>query len=141
MPRGALTHGDPRVDNMLFIDHPDAIEAVIIDWQMTGWRNPMHDIGYFLSGSIAVEDRRQHERALLALYADVLGSDHDYPAETMLDDYRVQLLSGLMTTVAAYALLPISVPVERLLIALLRRNLAAAADWDSISAVKAVMAD
>ena len=28
------------------------VEAVLIDWQMTGWRNPMHDVGYFLSGSV-----------------------------------------------------------------------------------------
>ena len=137
MPRGALTHGDPRVDNILFIDQPAGIEAVIIDWQMTGWRNPMHDVGYFLSGSVTVEDRRAHEHALLALYADILGCERGYPEQTMLDDYRVQLLSGLMTTVAAYALLPISAPVEQLLIALLRRNIAAAADWDSIAAVRA----
>ena len=140
MPRGALTHGDPRVDNILFIDRADDIEAVIIDWQMTGWRNPMHDIGYFLSGSISIGDRRAHERALLALYADILGRDRGYSDADMEQDYRVQLLSGLMTTVAAYALLPISPPLERLLIALLRRNLAAAADWDSISVVRAIAA-
>ena len=141
MPRGALTHGDPRVDNILFIDKAEGIEAVIIDWQMTGWRNPMHDVGYFLSGSIAIEDRRQHERTLLTLYAEVLGRDRGYPDEVMVEDYRIQVLSGLMTTVAAYALLPITAPVERLLIALLRRNLAAAADWDSIAAVRALIAD
>ena len=140
MPRGALTHGDPRVDNILFNDRPDAVEAVIIDWQMTGWRNPMHDIGYFLSGSISIDDRRAHERVLLALYADVLGRERGYADAVIEQDYRVQLLSGLMTTVAAYALLPMSPPLERLLIALLRRNLAAAADWDSIAAVHAITA-
>lgn len=140
MPRGALTHGDPRVDNILFIDQADGIEAVIIDWQMTGWRNPMHDVGYFLSGSVTVADRRMHERALLALYADEFGRDRGYSDQAMEDDYRVQLLSGLMTTVAAYALLPITAPVERLLIALLGRNLAAAADWDAIAAVRALTA-
>ncbi|MGJ3626743.1 aminoglycoside phosphotransferase family protein [Sphingomonas sp. MMS24-JH45] len=54
--RATLTHGDPRVDNILFLDRDEeggGVEAVLIDWQMTGWRNPMHDVGYFLSGSVS----------------------------------------------------------------------------------------
>ncbi|MES2492607.1 MAG: aminoglycoside phosphotransferase family protein [Pseudomonadota bacterium] len=137
MLRGALTHGDPRVDNILFVPEADGVEAVIIDWQMTGWRNPMHDVGYFLSGSVTVEDRRQHERALLGLYLDVFGRDRGYCVDAVLGDYRVQLLSGLMTTVGAYALLPITAPVEQLLAVLLRRNLEAAMDWDALGAITA----
>lgn len=132
--RATLTHGDPRVDNILFLDGADgAVEAVLIDWQMTGWRNPMHDVGYFLSGSVTEEDRRAHERDLLAHYAAMFGDG--YPPEQITRDYRVQLLSGLMTTTAAYALLPLTEPVQALLLALLRRNLTAAIDWDSIVAI------
>lgn len=130
MPRGTLTHGDPRVDNILFA----ADGAVLIDWQITGWRNPMHDIGYFLSGSISVDDRRAHEHALLDLYAEIFGGLGGYGREAIEKDYRVQLLSGLMTTIAAYGLLPLSPQVDDLLIALLRRNVAAAADWRSFAA-------
>ncbi|MEH3046282.1 aminoglycoside phosphotransferase family protein [Sphingomonas adhaesiva] len=132
--RATLTHGDPRVDNILFLDREDrTVEAVLIDWQMTGWRNPMHDVGYFLSGSVTVEDRRAHERDLLAHYAAVFGDG--YPPEQITRDYRVQLLSGLVTTTAAYALLPLTDAVQALLLALIRRNLAAAIDWDSIAAI------
>jgi len=130
MPRGTLTHGDPRVDNILFAREG----AVLIDWQVTGWRNPMHDIGYFLSGSISVEDRRAHEHDLLDLYADIFGRDGSYGRDAIEKDYRVQLLSGLMTTIAAYGLLPLSREVDDLLIALLRRNTASAADWTSLGA-------
>ncbi len=132
--RATLTHGDPRVDNILFLDGADgAVEAVLIDWQMTGWRNPMHDVGYFLSGSVTEENRRAHERDLLAHYADLIGAA--YPLDAVLADYRVQLLGGLMTTIAAYALIPLTPPVHLLLLTLLRRNLAAALDWDSFAAV------
>jgi hypothetical protein len=128
VPRATLTHGDPRVDNVLFLGR----EAVLLDWQMTGWRNPMHDVGYFLSGSIAIEDRRAHEHDLLKAYAGiVLGQGMD----TMIEDYRVHLLSGLMTTVAAYSLIEITPPVADLLLALLLRNLAAAQDWNALAAV------
>lgn len=127
--RGTLTHGDPRVDNILFA----AEGAVIIDWQITGWRNPMHDIGYFLSGSISIDDRRAHEHELLNLYADVFAGRGGYGRDRIESDYRVQLLSGLMTTIAAYGLLPLSPGVDDLLMALVRRNVAAAADWNSFS--------
>lgn len=132
--RGTLTHGDPRVDNILFVDRADGtVEAVLIDWQMTGWRNPMHDVGYFLSGSVSETDRRSHEHELLAHYAATFGDG--YTIDQITRDYRVQVLSGLMTTIAAYGLIPLSPAVHALLIALLRRNLAAAIDWDSMAAV------
>ena len=130
MPRGTLTHGDPRVDNILFAREG----AVLIDWQVTGWRNPMHDVGYFLSGSVSVDDRRAYEQDLLDLYANIFGGQGRYGRDAIEEDYRVHLLSGLMTTVAAYGLLPLSREVDDLLIALLRRNVAAAADWNSLSA-------
>jgi thiamine kinase-like enzyme len=137
MVRGTLTHGDPRVDNILFIDGPraDDVQAVLIDWQLTGWRNPMHDVGYFLSGSVSVEDRRAHERDFLDRYAETIG--FRYTLAEVTADYRVQLLSGLMTTVACYGLIPLTPAFDALLIALLRRNAAAAADWESLAAVRA----
>lgn len=132
--RGTLTHGDPRVDNILFEDGPGGPAAIVLDWQMTGWRNPMHDVGYFLSGSVSVEDRRNHDRALLARYLEVFGPDRGYAPAQIEADYRVQLLSGLMTTLAAYSVLPITTHVDQLLITLLKRNLAAVSDWRSLEA-------
>ncbi len=137
MPRGTLTHGDPRVDNILFA----ADGAVLIDWQVTGWRNPMHDIGYFLSGSVSVADRRAHERGLLDLYATIFGNGDGYGRDLIEADYRVHLLSGLMTTIAAYGLLPLSPDVDALLLALARRNAAAAADWNSFAAIAGTTAN
>jgi thiamine kinase-like enzyme len=131
MHRGTLTHGDPRVDNILFA----AEGAILIDWQITGWRNPMHDVGYFLSGSVSVEDRRVHEHDLLDRYAQVFGDEAGYGRDLIEADYRVQLLSGLMTTIAAYGLLPLSPEVDALLLVLTRRNTAAAGDWNSFAAI------
>ncbi|UVO51042.1 phosphotransferase [Sphingomonas sp. SUN019] len=133
-PAMTITHGDPRVDNVLFDD--DAGEAILIDWQVAGVRNPMHDVGYFLSGSVSIEDRRTSERELLDLYADEFGATRGYVMNRIVDDYRIQLISGLMTTAAAVALLPDAPPVNRLLLALLERNCAAVEDWGSIAAIR-----
>lgn len=130
-----ITHGDPRVDNVLFDDAGDG-EAILIDWQVTGVRNPMHDVGYFLSGSISIADRRKCEHDLLDLYAEEFGRSGEYTRGQIEDDYRVQLVSGLMTTAAAVALLPDIPKVNELLLALLERNCAAVYDWQSLKAIR-----
>jgi hypothetical protein len=131
--RLTLTHGDPRVDNVLFErTDGDAVGAVLLDWQVTGLRNPMYDVGYFLSGSVDAAVRAANERELLDHYLAV-HAEHgaDYPREEALADFRVQLLSGLMITTAAIAVLPDNDQVNTLICALLERNCSAAADWAS----------
>ncbi|MGH9100180.1 MAG: phosphotransferase, partial [Acidimicrobiales bacterium] len=69
-PRTVL-HGDP---------HPGNTYAVagggigFLDWQLARVGHWSHDVGYFLVGSLAVEDRRCHERDLLRAYLDGLAS-------------------------------------------------------------------
>ena len=134
--RLTLTHGDARVDNVLFEQRDGRTGAVLIDWQVTGLRNPMFDVGYFLSGSVSVADRREHERRLIDGYLRTFATVYPgYDEEEALADYRVQLLSGLMTTVTAIAVLPDNDAVNNLIVALLERNCAAAVDWESIDAV------
>ena len=138
--RLTLTHGDARVDNVMFEQRDGRTGAVILDWQVTGLRNPMYDVGYFLSGSLPIADRREHERRLideyLRTYATVSAA---YGEEEAFADYRVQLLSGLMVTLAAIAVLPDNDVVNTLIVALLERNCAAARDWESIDAATAAI--
>lgn len=136
--RLSLTHGDPRVDNVLFEDVGGATRAVLIDWQVTGIRNPMYDVGYFLSGSIAETDRREHERALLEHYVAEFDAIRPgvYTLESAVEDYRTQVMSGLIISTAAIAVLPDVDPVRDLITALLKRNCAAVKDWDSIVATR-----
>ncbi|MFC5065200.1 phosphotransferase family protein [Actinomycetospora atypica] len=136
--RLTLTHGDPRVDNVLFEQADGAVRAVLIDWQVTGLRNPMYDVGYFLSGSLTVADRREHEDRLLRHYlAEYAVVDPGYPVEEAVEDYRTQVMSGLMITTAAIAVLPDVEQVNTLILALLERNCAAVADRGAVEAVRA----
>jgi hypothetical protein len=66
---GTLVHGDAHLGNICILPGE---HASFLDWQaaMTGfWA---HDVGYFLTAALTVEDRRQHERALISLYVDEL---------------------------------------------------------------------
>ncbi|MFC9838491.1 phosphotransferase family protein [Rhodococcus sp. NPDC127530] len=132
-----LTHGDPRVDNVLFENSDAGVSAVLLDWQVTGLRNPMYDFGYFMSGSVDVTERRLHETRLLKRYIEVFAEKSSgYDEHQATADYRIQLLSGLYVTLAAVAVLPDNDVVNRLILALLQRNCAAAADWNSIEALR-----
>lgn len=134
--RLTLTHGEPRVDNVLFEETVYGTRAVLIDWQVCGLRNPMYDIGYFLSGSISIGDRRTHEDKLLQHYVQHFNSVSETPYDLAeaREDFRLQVLSGLFITTAAVAVLPDNEAVNTLILALLRRNCAAVNDWRAIDA-------
>ncbi|MGW4332405.1 phosphotransferase [Rhodococcus koreensis] len=136
-----LTHGDPRVDNVLFERSEAGVSAVLLDWQFTGLRNPMYDFAYFMSGSVDVAERRLHETRLLKTYIDVFAEKSSgYDEGQATADYRIQLLSGLYVTLAAVAVLPDNDVVNQLILALLRRNCAAVVDWKSVEALGDVAA-
>lgn len=95
----ALTHGDMRLDNMLFTDADG--RAILLDWQGTGAGNPMSDIAYAISTSLPDSDERAaHEAALVARYHAALGGcvgAYDY--EAAWADYRRAAFAGFVTAV------------------------------------------
>lgn len=91
-----LVHGDFRSENILFTED----QATIVDWQTTGLSSVMTDAAYFLGGSVAVDDRREWERALVEFYRDLLaeaGVELDFA--DCWDQYREFAVHGLMITV------------------------------------------
>ena len=104
---------------------------------MTGLRNPMYDLAYFLSSSLSVEDRRQHERRLLAHYLDALGERLPaYSEEQAIEDYRLSMIASLTTNLIATVALPRTPAANNLILTLLTRGAAAAEDWDSLAAIR-----
>jgi Phosphotransferase enzyme family len=94
-----LLHGDPHIGNTYVL--PDG-EVGFLDWQVLRRGNWSLDLGYFLQGALTVEDRRSHERALLAEYRDALGLPADElpsPDEIWLR-YRASVAHGLCTWLA-----------------------------------------
>ena len=93
--RFAVVHGDYRLDNLLFPDgDPGRVAAV--DWQTASAGPPARDVAYFLSTCLEIDDRRRHERDLVAAYHRALG-DHGvdgYTVDECLDDYRMGMLHG-----------------------------------------------
>ena len=59
-----IVHGDFRADNLLF----GPARPVVLDWQTCGFGAGLGDLSYFLSSSLKVRDRQQHEESLVRRY-------------------------------------------------------------------------
>jgi thiamine kinase-like enzyme len=101
-----ICHGDFRVDNLLFDDAAvGADRLAVIDWQIS-YRGPaISDVAYFLCQSLAPEERRAAEEALVREWYDRLvhaageetGNElAGYPFDLAWSQYR---RSALTTTV------------------------------------------
>ncbi|KPF83245.1 phosphotransferase [Novosphingobium sp. AAP93] len=131
MPRGrTLVHGEPRVDNVLFEDGPEGSKAWLIDWQFADRGSPMFDLAYFLSGSLAVEDRRNIDESLLERHhAAITAIDPAYSLAQARAEFAGSLPLALYFTVGAVLAMPPSEHGDRLLLTLAERNVAALRDW------------
>ena len=83
-----LSHGDFRLDNMLFYDNNGRV--AVLDWQTLSAGVPMADIAYCISTSFSdSNDRKIHEESLVSRYLKKLNLDDGvYPYELAWRDYR-----------------------------------------------------
>lgn len=96
-----VAHGDFRVDNLLF----GGPRVVVVDWQTVLHGPGLGDLAYFLGASLPVEDRRLHERDLVAAYRERLGGlGVDIGADECWEGYRRYAFSGLIMAIIASAL-------------------------------------
>jgi Ecdysteroid kinase-like family len=61
-----LLHGDDHLGNVCILPGE---KTILLDWQATMSGHWAHDVAYFLTAAMTVEDRRRHERELIAHYA------------------------------------------------------------------------
>ena len=93
---GCLLHGDPHPGNS-FSD-PDGA-AGLYDWQTVARGPWAYDVAYMMATALSVEDRREHERALLERYLDALQHHGvaDAPARDLaFDAYRRHIAYPLL---------------------------------------------
>lgn len=96
-----LWHSDLRADNVLFDAASGSRPVVVLDWQGLGFGRGSIDVAYWMGTSMTVENRRAHERALVAHYHKALVGHGvaDYSAERCWNDYRLQAIHGLQVGV------------------------------------------
>jgi Phosphotransferase enzyme family len=93
-----LTHGDYRIDNMLF----DPVAMVPVDWQTPGVGPGIGDVSYFLGASLLRPDRLANEQRLVRRWFDGLGDAAvGYSWDQCWDGYRRYSLGGAIMGVVA----------------------------------------
>jgi len=99
----AVTHGDYRLDNMLFGTSEGGHPLAVVDWQTPGHGAPLGDASYFLGAGLPVELRRRHERDLLREYHRRLLAEGvtGYDFERCFEDYRRFAWGGVVMAVCA----------------------------------------
>jgi hypothetical protein len=134
----SITHGDYRLDNLMF--PPTGSEVVALDWQTTNAGPPARDLSYFLGTSLQPQVRKANEASLVAAYHDELTRRGvtGYSADECFDDYRLGQLQGPLITVlgAIYATAQRSQPGDDMFVSMAKRSCAAIVDLESILAVE-----
>lgn len=98
-----LVHTDFRPDNLLFDVRGEIGSVVVLDWAGIQYASGLLDVGYFIGSALSIEQRRAHERELVAAYFDEL---RRYPLggydwDACWQDYRRFPFFGLFTSLIA----------------------------------------
>lgn len=129
----AVTHGDYRLDNMLFGTPEGGPPLAVVDWQTPGHGPPLADASYFLGAGLPVELRRRHERDLLREYHRRLraGGVTGYDFERCFEDYRRFAWAGVVMAVCASMIVGQSERGDAMFLAMAERHCTHALDLEA----------
>lgn len=128
----SVVHGDFRLDNLLFGPGEAAGSRAVttVDWQTVAIGVGTEDLAYMLGAGLLPEDRRAHERDLVARYHDglVARGVRDYSFARCWDDYGHFSLSGLQMAVVASMIVRADERGDEMFLAMAERHTAQAID-------------
>jgi len=132
----AVTHGDYRLDNLLFDRTSGAVRVTAVDWQTPGHGVATADLAYFCGAGLSVEDRRRHERALVERYAAGLDAYGIRVDDTWLwQSYARDAFAGVIMAVVASQIVGGSDRSEAMFAAMATRHTQHALDLEAISLI------
>lgn len=132
----ALTHGDYRLDNMLFATPDGGPPITVVDWQTPTHGDPIVDLSYFIGAGLLPPERQAHERELIASYLDAL-SDYtiDLDEAWVWEQYRREAFAGLTVAAMASQIVTLNDRSEAMFGCMAQRHLRQALDLDSLATV------
>jgi Phosphotransferase enzyme family len=128
-----VTHGDYRLDNLLFASERGGDAVIAVDWQTPGHGEGVTDAAYFLGAGLLPDQRRLHERDLLRRYHEEL---LDGGVRLSFDEcwlaYRLGTLAGVVMSVIAPMLVERTERGDAMFTAMGTRHLQHAEDLDAL---------
>lgn len=135
-PMKTVTHGDYRLDNLMFASDAGGHPITAVDWQTPGHGPAAGDLSYFLGAGPSSEDRRQIERSLLDEYRDaLLQYDVVVDGEELWNQYRWASYGGVIMSVIASQLVGGNERSEAMFAAMAVRHTQHVLDLDAESMV------
>ena len=132
----AVTHGDYRLDNLLFATPAGGPPVTAVDWQTPGHGHPISDVAYFLGAGLLPADRRAAEREIVAAYRAALTAYAvDIDPDWLWTEYRRMAFSGVVMAVAASQLVGGSERSEAMFAAMATRHLQHCVDLDALDVI------
>lgn len=95
----AVTHGDFRLDNLLFMN--GGTRLMVVDWQCIAAGPVLGDVAYFIGSSVKTEDRRLWQQELLEVYCRGLEDVAGEPVLTLDDCVRELRLNAFIGVIMA----------------------------------------
>jgi Phosphotransferase enzyme family len=128
-----VTHGDYRLDNLMFATDAGGAPITAVDWQTPGHGSGLSDVSYFLGAGPLPDDRALIERELVAEYAEVLRTEYAVSIDDAWawDQYRRDAFAGVVMAVIASQLVGGTERSEGMFAAMATRHLQHALDLDS----------
>ncbi len=131
-PELTITHGDMRLDNILF--HADGRVAALVDWQTCSLGNPANDVAYMIGTSFAdPAARHQHEKRLVEDYLAARSNAPNF--DIFWQEYRRHAFSGFIMAINASLHVEQTERGDRMFAAMAERPAQMALDLDSLSLI------
>ncbi|MEO6126343.1 MAG: aminoglycoside phosphotransferase family protein [Ilumatobacteraceae bacterium] len=132
-----VTHGDYRLDNLMFASPDGGAPITAVDWQTPGHGPGLADVAYFLGAGPSPGDRRNIERGLVGDYAAALRNDYgvEIDDDWAWDQYRYNAYAGVIMSVIASQIVGGTERSEDMFAAMATRSLQHVIDLESESLV------
>ncbi|KAI1081133.1 aminoglycoside phosphotransferase [Whalleya microplaca] len=127
-----LLHGDTHLGNVYFTAEG---HTRFLDWSAYHFASCFHDLVYFMSSMLTIEDRRAHEMEVLDHYLEVLhrlgGPKFDRDDEELMIEYKRSYLTNIIWPACPYGL-----QIKERVDALTERTIAAWVDHKVIEVIE-----
>jgi hypothetical protein len=128
-----ITHGDYRLDNLLFDPAPGGVPIAVVDWQTCAHGPPLADVAYFIGAGLQAELRREVEEQLVRGYHRGLveGGVTGFDWDRCWWGYRRGTLVGLLMAVGASMLVEQTDRGDQMFMVMAERHARHALDLDA----------
>lgn len=129
-----VTHGDYRLDNLMFAGRDGGATVAAVDWQTPGFGLGITDVSYFLGAGVLPTERRQIERAMVDEYGQAL-SEYGVAVDsaTLWNLYQRDAYAGVVMSVIASQIVGSNHRSEAMFAAMATRHLQHVLDLDAES--------